>query len=243
MAVAAPVAVREYERTLAQIALLQVKYDKACADRAGRSDRITELEEQWLPKLRELIEKVDGEFRKSMEEMGFAGEVQLDEDKKNKTGRPSYENFAIQIRVRFKEDQTMRNLDKHAQSGGEKSVSTMLYLVALQNMTTFPFRVVDEINQGMDARNERKMFEQIVRAASRTDVPQYFVITPKLLPALGFNDAVKVHLVWNGPAVMPQQVRSNRVLSIAAAAFVQNRITPPPPPPPPPQPPPLSAPP
>eukprot|EP01052_Picozoa_sp_SAG31_P004861 SAG31_NODE_206_length_20335_cov_17.910160_14_plen_55_part_00 len=39
-------------------------------------------------------------------------------------------------------------------------------------MTTFPFRVVDEINQGMDARNERKMFEQIVRAASREDVPQ-----------------------------------------------------------------------
>eukprot|EP01052_Picozoa_sp_SAG31_P004862 SAG31_NODE_206_length_20335_cov_17.910160_15_plen_63_part_00 len=34
--------------------------------------------------------------------------------------------------VRFKQDQKIRNLDKHAQSGGEKSVSTMLYLVALQ---------------------------------------------------------------------------------------------------------------
>ena len=45
-------------------------------------------------------------------------------------------------------------------------------MMVVQNMTTFPFRVVDEINQGMDARNERKMFEQIVRAASREDVPQ-----------------------------------------------------------------------
>ena len=68
--------------------------------------------------------------------------------------------------VRFKEEQELRSLDKHTQSGGEKSVSTMLYLVSLQELTDFPFRVVDEINQGMDARNERKMFEQIVRGAS-----------------------------------------------------------------------------
>ena len=52
----------------------------------------------------------------------------------------------------------------------------------------------------MDARNERKMFEQIVRAASRDDCPQYFVITPKLLPGLDFNDAVTTHFVWNAPA-------------------------------------------
>ena len=32
----------------------------------------------------------------------------------------------------------MRNLDKHAQSGGEKSVSTMLYLVALQVRSPSP---------------------------------------------------------------------------------------------------------
>lgn len=34
------------------------------------------------------------------------------------------------------------------QSGGEKSVSTMFFLLALQDVTTCPFRVVDEINQG-----------------------------------------------------------------------------------------------
>ena len=72
----------------------------------------------------------------------------------------------LRTQVRFKEEQELRSLDKHTQSGGEKSVSTMLYLVSLQELTDFPFRVVDEINQGMDARNERKMFEQIVRGAS-----------------------------------------------------------------------------
>ena len=43
----------------------------------------------------------------------------------------------------------------HHQSGGERSVATALYMLALQELTTVPFRCVDEINQGMDARNER----------------------------------------------------------------------------------------
>ena len=40
-------------------------------------------------------------------------------------------------------------LNEQRQSGGERSVSTMMYLVALTGVTITPFRVVDEINQGM----------------------------------------------------------------------------------------------
>lgn len=38
-------------------------------------------------------------------------------------------------------------LNAQRQSGGERSVSTILYLVALQGVAACPFRVVDEINQ------------------------------------------------------------------------------------------------
>jgi chromosome segregation ATPase len=41
----------------------------------------------------------------------------------------------------------MQELTAWQQSGGEKSVATMLYMIALQEMTKCPFRVVDEINQ------------------------------------------------------------------------------------------------
>jgi hypothetical protein len=44
-----------------------------------------------------------------------------------------------------------------------------------------PFRAVDEINQGMDERNERLVFSRIVANAQKD---QYFLITPKLLPRL-----------------------------------------------------------
>jgi chromosome segregation ATPase len=48
----------------------------------------------------------------------------------------------------YRDDDTMKTLSAHAQSGGEKSVSTMLYLISLQDVTPCPFRLVDEINQG-----------------------------------------------------------------------------------------------
>lgn len=64
-----------------------------------------------------------------------------------------------------------------------------------------PFRCVDEINQGMDERNERLIFSRIVANTASPDEPQYFLITPKLLSALTAmdHDHVMVHIVFNGP--------------------------------------------
>jgi hypothetical protein len=45
-------------------------------------------------------------------------------------------------------DTEFRELSKGAQSGGEKSVTTAVYMMALQELTQVPFRCVDEINQG-----------------------------------------------------------------------------------------------
>lgn len=62
----------------------------------------------------------------------------------------------------------------------------------MQGVTVTPFRVVDEINQGMDPINERKIFTQLVRAACRPGTPQCFLLTPKLLPDLPFTDDITV---------------------------------------------------
>ncbi|RMD42656.1 hypothetical protein DV735_g2471, partial [Chaetothyriales sp. CBS 134920] len=66
-----------------------------------------------------------------------------------------FANWAIHIRVKFRESEPLSLLDSHRQSGGERAVSTIFYLMALQSLSRAPFRVVDEINQGMDPRNER----------------------------------------------------------------------------------------
>lgn len=49
--------------------------------------------------------------------------------------------------MKFRSSEELQALSAHRQSGGERSVSTMLYLMALQEITKCPFRAVDEINQ------------------------------------------------------------------------------------------------
>ncbi len=86
----------------------------------------------------------------------------------------------------------------HRQSGGERSVSTIFYLMALQNMAIAPFRVVDEINQGMDPKNERKVHKRMIEIACSANTSQYFLITPKLLADLDYHANMKVLCVTNG---------------------------------------------
>lgn len=92
-------------------------------------------------------------------------------------------------------------LDERRQSGGERAVSTIFYLMALQDLAQAPFRVVDEINQGMDPRNERKVHERMVDIACQEHTSQYFLITPKLLTGLKFHPKMKVHVINSGEYV------------------------------------------
>ena len=56
-------------------------------------------------------------------------------------------------------------------------------LISLQGTTSCPFRVVDEINQGMDPQNERRIFNLIVESAYHG--AQYFLLTPKVQSCWG----------------------------------------------------------
>jgi chromosome segregation ATPase len=70
--------------------------------------------------------------------------------------------------------------------------------MALQGLARSPFRVVDEINQGMDPRNERMVHERIVDIACQERTSQYFLVTPKLLNDLKFHPKMKVHCIASG---------------------------------------------
>ncbi|KAF9665694.1 hypothetical protein SADUNF_Sadunf16G0150100 [Salix dunnii] len=150
-------------------------------------------QESWLPTLRSLVTQINETFSHNFKEMAVAGEVSLDEHDND------FDQFGVLIKVKFREAGQLQVLSAHHQSGGERSVSTILYLVSLQDLTNCPFRVVDEINQGMDPTNERKMFQQLVRAASQPNTPQCFLLTPKLLPNLEYSEACSILNIMNGP--------------------------------------------
>jgi structural maintenance of chromosomes protein 5 len=96
------------------------------------------------------------------------------------------------------ENEALQQLNAHRQSGGERAVSTIFYLMALQSMAQAPFRVVDEINQGMDPRNERMVHERMVEIACREHTSQYFLITPKLLTGLRYDPKMRVLCIASG---------------------------------------------
>lgn len=76
--------------------------------------------------------------------------------------------------------------------------------MGLQSLAQSPFRVVDEINQGMDPRNERLVHERMVEIACSENTSQYFLITPKLLNGLKYHPRMAVHIIFSGET-MPEE--------------------------------------
>lgn len=151
----------------------------------------------WKTAVHALTEKMGVLFQEYMAELNFGGELKLKE-----TG--TIDQYEMCLKVAFRAGEVPSELSGQSHSGGERAVSTIMYLMALQEMTTSPFRVVDEINQGMDERNERLVFDRIVQSCCGDNTkPQYFLVSPKLLPGLRSMDHndITVLLVFNGPGI------------------------------------------
>ena len=127
----------------------------------------------------------------------------------------------MMLTVANRANETLQRLDQHRQSGGERAVSTIFYLMSLQSMAQAPFRVVDEINQGMDPRNERMVHERMVEIACREHTSQYFLITPKLLPNLRYDEHMMVHTIVSGEFVDPQGTEK---MNFAKFAKIQRKV-------------------
>lgn len=49
----------------------------------------------------------------------------------------------------------------------------------------------------MDARNERRVFDMLMETSVKDNSAQYFLLTPKLLPDLQYEDGVTIIIVHN----------------------------------------------
>ncbi|GJQ79993.1 hypothetical protein Trydic_g14699, partial [Trypoxylus dichotomus] len=115
-----------------------------------------------------------------------------------------YGQYGLNIKVTYRNGEPLQELNNVIQSGGERAVATATYMLSLQELTPVPFRCVDEINQGMDEINERRIFELLFDFTSRPNTSQYFLITPKLIANLNYVPTMKIHFIHNGPFVISQ---------------------------------------
>ena len=189
-----PGALDRWKRKCQEISDKTATLEDIVRKRQAAEYEIDELKSTWTSRLRSLVSDINKTFSESFSMVGCAGEVAFVEDPNE-----DFRNYAIEIRVKFRESEPLSTLDANRQSGGERSVSTMLFIIALQGIAASPFRVVDEINQGMDQVNERKIFELLSQSATQPESRQCFLLTPKLLPDLPFNKNVTVLQIMNGP--------------------------------------------
>ncbi|KAK5129639.1 hypothetical protein LTR08_003001 [Meristemomyces frigidus] len=183
---------REFEHRAKQIDEKRVQVAQLTAALEELETRIRGVRGEWEPQLDGLIEQISAAFAENFGKIQCAGEVGL-------VKTEDFEDWAVQIRVKFRESEALSPLDAHRQSGGERAVSTIFYLMALQSLARAPFRVVDEINQGMDPRNERLVHSRMVDiACGAQSASQYFLITPKLLGGLRYVRGMRVHCIASG---------------------------------------------
>ncbi|KAF7317180.1 Purine nucleoside phosphorylase [Mycena chlorophos] len=211
-----PGVVEQYERRKHEIEGLQTTIEAKERDVKKLERNIKRARDNWEPKLRELVASIGKKFSAAFDRIGCAGEIRIREDE-------AYELWAIDILVKFRDTEKLQLLTAHRQSGGERSLTTILYLMSLTEQARAPFSLVDEINQGMDQRAERMVHNSMVEVTCKEDAAQYFLITPKLLSDLDYHDRMKTLCVLNGEW-LPEEQTSGNLMSMIDAYAAKNGL-------------------
>ncbi|KXN89001.1 Structural maintenance of chromosomes protein 5 [Leucoagaricus sp. SymC.cos] len=183
--------VRSYEEKKRQVEQLTDAMETRQKKIDDTEAKIKRTRDRWEPSLRGLIHTIRIKFSDAFDRIGCAGDVELMPD-------PDYAQWRIDIKVKFRDNEKLQLLTGQRQSGGERSLTTILYLMSLTTLAHTPFSLVDEINQGMDQRAERMVHNSMVDVTCKEESSQYFLITPKLLPDLNYHKRMRVLCVYNG---------------------------------------------
>ncbi len=142
-------------------------------------DRVKVRSEKWRSILEEYMRDVNAKFKEILASMGAVGEVKL-------TNLDDIENAGLKIYVGF-HGSTPAELDTYTQSGGERSVAVIAFLIALQQFVKSPFRAIDEYDVHMDPSNKERIERAIYESIKASGV-QYLLITPSPAPFMVEKD-------------------------------------------------------
>ena len=91
-----------------------------------------DMQDSWLPEVKRMVGVVDEHFRRMLRNMGCNGQVSLHCGCPEFDGCNAFDKYAIHIRVKFRDEEALQLLTANRQSGGERAVCTILYIIALQ---------------------------------------------------------------------------------------------------------------
>jgi chromosome segregation ATPase len=139
----------------------------------SRQEVLSELDKRlgrWREVLTGFLEQLTGRYNEILLSVGATGSIRLISSR-------DIEKCGLEILVGFKGNKPMP-LDAFTQSGGERSIAMMAFLLALQQHLTSPFRAVDEFDVHMDPKNRELVTQLITSSAGSMTGGQYLAITP-----------------------------------------------------------------
>jgi structural maintenance of chromosomes protein 5 len=137
---------------------------------------LKELEERkkaWKSAVQNLIDEVAPIYQQVLSTVGATGAIRLDEG-------DSVGEAGLQLLVGFKGAEPSI-LDPYTQSGGERSVALVAFMLSLQSRIISPLRAMDEFDIHMDPRNREAIFKMILAQGKRNPNSQHIVITPSIV--------------------------------------------------------------
>jgi chromosome segregation ATPase len=139
----------------------------------NRQEVIAEVEkrlERWRNVVSTFLDSLETRYNEILQEVGATGELKLSVGKK-------IDQAGLDIMVGFKGAPPTR-LDSLTQSGGERSIALMAFLLGLQQHIASPFRAIDEFDVHLDPKNREVISRLIVASAKELGETQYIAITP-----------------------------------------------------------------
>ncbi|KAG6841292.1 hypothetical protein C0991_012462 [Blastosporella zonata] len=148
-----PGVVEQYEKRKHDIEVLEKTIERKQAEAERIEKSIKTAKEKWQPALEKLVASIGEKFSASFDRIGCAGEVRISQNE-------DYEKWAIDILVKFRDTEKLQLLTGQRQSGGERSLTTILYLLSLTEEARAPFSLVDEINQVREVPSRFPLFRK-----------------------------------------------------------------------------------
>jgi chromosome segregation protein len=127
----------------------------------------------WRKAMEDLVETVDPPYQAVLSAADATGFIRFEEG-------ADIEEAGIDLYVGFRGG-SPTTLDPFTQSGGERSVALMAFILSLQARIVSPLRAMDEFDIHMDPKNREAMFKMILTQMRQHEASQYIVITPSVL--------------------------------------------------------------
>ncbi|XP_046869724.1 structural maintenance of chromosomes protein 6 isoform X2 [Hypomesus transpacificus] len=101
------------------------------------------------------------------------------------------ETLSISVKPPGRENDSMS--DMRSLSGGERSFSTVCFILSLWEITESPFRCLDEFDVYMDMHNRRISLDLLLELSERQHLRQFIFITPLTTSNLPKSSHINIH--------------------------------------------------